>query len=208
ILCVGLNYDDHLEESGLKKPVYPEIFARYATSLIAHREPIRRPRESSALDYEAELAVVIGRKGRRIHRDRALDHVAGYSLFNDATIRDFQLRTPQWTMGKNFDATGAFGPWLVTPDAGPPGAPGVRIQGRLNARVMQESRTDLLIFSVPALIELISVAITLEPGDVIITGTPGGVGAARKPAVYMQAGDGFQSEKEGIGCLRNPIQDE
>ena len=103
ILCVGLNYDDHLEESGLKKPVYPEIFARFATSLIAHREPIRRPRESSALDYEAELAVVIGRRGRRIHRDRALDHVAGYSLFNDATIRDFQLRTPQWTMGKNFD---------------------------------------------------------------------------------------------------------
>ena len=117
ILCVGLNYDDHLEESGLKKPVYPEIFARYATSLSAHREPIRRPCESSALDYEAELAVVIGRRGRRIHRDRALDHVAGYSLFNDATIRDFQLRTPQWTMGKNFDGTGAFGPWLVTPDA-------------------------------------------------------------------------------------------
>jgi acylpyruvate hydrolase len=109
ILCVGLNYDDHLEESGLKKPAYPEIFARFATSLIAHREPIRRPRESSALDYEAELAVVIGRGGRRIHRDKALDHVAGYSLFNDASIRDFQLRTPQWTMGKNFDATGAFG---------------------------------------------------------------------------------------------------
>jgi len=106
ILCVGLNYDDHLEESGLKKPVYPEIFARFATSLIAHREPIRRPGESSALDYEAELAVVIGRGGRRIHRDKALDHVAGYSLFNDASIRDFQLRTPQWTMGKNFDATG------------------------------------------------------------------------------------------------------
>ena len=110
ILCVGLNYDDHLEESGLKKPDYPEIFARYATSLIAHREPIRRPRESSALDYEAELAVVIGRGGRRIHRDRALDHVAGYSLFNDASIRDFQLRTPQWTMGKNFDATGHSAP--------------------------------------------------------------------------------------------------
>ena len=208
ILCVGLNYDDHLEESGLKKPVYPEIFARFATSLIAHREPIRWPRESSTLDYEAELAVVIGRRGRRIHRDRALDHVAGYSIFNDATIRDFQLRTPQWTMGKNFDGTGAFGPWLVTPDAVPPGAEGLRIQGRLNGRVMQESRTDRLIFNVPVLIELISVAITLEPGDVIITGTPGGVGAARKPPVYMQPGDVFEVEIEGIGILRNPIQDE
>jgi 2-keto-4-pentenoate hydratase/2-oxohepta-3-ene-1,7-dioic acid hydratase in catechol pathway len=208
ILCVGLNYDDHLQESGLEKPIYPEIFARYATSLIAHREPIRRPRESSLLDYEAELAVVIGRRGRRIHRDRTLDYVAGYSPFNDATIRDFQLRTPQWTMGKNFDGTGAFGPWLVTPDALPPGAEGLHIQGRLNGRVMQESRTDRLIFNVPALIELISVAITLEPGDVIITGTPGGVGAARKPPVYMQPGDVFEVEIEGIGVLSNPIQDD
>jgi acylpyruvate hydrolase len=208
ILCVGLNYNDHLEESGLKKPVYPEIFARFATSLIAHREPIRRPPESSTLDYEAELAVVIGRGGRRIQPDRALDHVAGYSLFNDATIRDFQLRTPQWTMGKNFDGTGAFGPWLVTPDAVPPGAHGLRIQGRLNGRVMQDARTDQLIFSVSTLIELISVAISLEPGDVIITGTPGGVGAARKPPVYMRPGDLFEVEIEGMGVLSNPVQDE
>ena len=177
-----------------------------SSDTASHREPIRRPRESSALDYEAELAVVIGRRGRRIHRDRALDHVAGYSLFNDATIRDFQLRTPQWTMGKNFDGTGAFGPWLVTPDAVPPGAQGLRIQGRLKSRVMQESRTDRLIFSVPVLIELISVAITLEPGDVIITGTPGGVGAARKPAVYMQPGDVFEVEIEGMGVLSNSVQ--
>jgi acylpyruvate hydrolase len=208
ILCVGLNYNDHLEESGLKKPVYPEIFARFATSLIAHGDPIRRPVESSSLDYEAELAVVIGRAGRRIQRAQALDHVAGYSLFNDATIRDFQLRTPQWTMGKNFDGTGAFGPWLVTPDAVPPGASGLRIQGRLNGAVMQDSRTDLLIFSVPALIEMISVAISLEPGDVIITGTPGGVGAARKPPVYMQPGDVFEVEIEGMGVLSNPINNE
>jgi len=208
ILCVGLNYDDHLEESGLKKPAYPEIFARFATSLIAHKEPIRRPRESIALDYEAELAVVIGKPGRRIPREQALDHVAGYSLFNDATIRDFQLRTPQWTMGKNFDATGAFGPWLVTPDAVPPGAHGLRIQGRLNGQAMQDSRTDRLIFSVPALIEMISVAMSLEPGDLIITGTPGGVGAARKPPVYMQPGDVFEVEIEGIGVLSNLVQDE
>ena len=208
ILCVGLNYDDHLEESGLKKPAYPEIFARFATSLIAHQQPIRRPRESTLLDYEAELAVVIGKPGRRIPRDQALDHVAGYSLFNDATIRDFQLRTPQWTMGKNFDATGAFGPWLVTPDAVPAGAHGLRIQGRLNGQVMQDSRTDKLIFGVAALIEMISVAMSLERGDVIITGTPGGVGAARKPPVYMRSGDVFDVEIEDIGVLSNVVRDE
>jgi acylpyruvate hydrolase len=208
IVCVGLNYDDHLQESGLKKPTYPEVFARFATSLIAHREPIRRSRESTALDYEAELAVVIGKPGRRIAREEALDHVAGYSLFNDATLRDYQLRTPQWTMGKNFDATGAFGPWLVTPDAAPPGAHGLRIQGRLNGHVMQDARTDQLIFSVPALIEMISVAMSLQPGDVIITGTPGGVGAARKPPVFMRPGDVFEVEIEGIGTLCNVVQDE
>jgi 2-keto-4-pentenoate hydratase/2-oxohepta-3-ene-1,7-dioic acid hydratase in catechol pathway len=207
ILCVGLNYDDHLQESGLKKPTYPEIFGRFATSLIAHREAIRRPPESSALDYEAELAVVIGKRGRRISQEVALDHVAGYSMFNDATIRDFQLRTPQWTMGKNFDGTGSFGPWLVTPDAVPPGARGLRIQGRLNGRVMQDANTDRLIFSVPALIELISVAMTLERGDVIITGTPGGVGAARKPPVFMRPGDVFEVEIEHLGVLSNPVHD-
>jgi acylpyruvate hydrolase len=208
ILCVGLNYDDHLKESGLKKPSYPEIFARFATSLIAHHETIRRPRESVALDYEAELAVVIGKPGRRIAQERALDHVAGYSLFNDATVRDFQLRTPQWTMGKNFDGTGSFGPWLVTPDAVPPGASGLRIQGRLNGRVMQDARTDQLIFNVQALIALISVAMSLERGDLIITGTPGGVGAAHKPPVYLQAGDVFEVEIDKLGVLTNSVQDD
>jgi 2-keto-4-pentenoate hydratase/2-oxohepta-3-ene-1,7-dioic acid hydratase in catechol pathway len=151
---------------------------------------------------------VIGKPGRRIPRDQVLDHVAGYSLFNDATIRDFQLRTPQWTLGKNFDATGAFGPWLVTPDAVPPGASGLRIQGRLNGQAMQDTRTDRLIFSVAALIEMISVAMSLQAGDVIITGTPGGVGAARKPPVYMRPGDVFEVEIEGIGVLSNVVQDE
>jgi 2-keto-4-pentenoate hydratase/2-oxohepta-3-ene-1,7-dioic acid hydratase in catechol pathway len=208
ILCVGLNYDDHLEESGLKKPAYPEIFTRLATSLIAHQEPIRRPRESTLLDYEAELAVVLGKAGRRIPREKALDHVAGYSMFNDATIRDFQLRTPQWTMGKNFDGTGSFGPWLVTPESLPPGARGLRIQGRLNGHVLQDARTDKLIFGVAELIEAISIAITLEPGDVIITGTPGGVGAARMPPVFMKQGDIFEVEIEGLGVLTNPVQDD
>jgi 2-keto-4-pentenoate hydratase/2-oxohepta-3-ene-1,7-dioic acid hydratase in catechol pathway len=208
IICVGLNYDDHLKESGLEKPVYPEIFARFATSLIAQGEPIRLPPESNALDFEAELAVVIGRGGRRISRDKALDHVAGYSLFNDATIRDFQVRTPQWTMGKNFDGTGAFGPWLVTADAVPPGARGLRIQGRLNGQVMQDASTDLLIFDVPTLIELISVAINFEPGDVIITGTPGGIGATRKPPIFMKQGDVFEVEIESMGVLSNPVQHE
>jgi acylpyruvate hydrolase len=207
ILCVGLNYDDHLQESGLKKPEYPEIFARFASSLIAHQDPIRLPRESTALDYEAELAVVIGKPGRRIAKAQALDHVAGYSVFNDATLRDFQLRTPQWTMGKNFDGTGSFGPWLVTPDAVPAGASGLRIRGRLNGRLMQDSRTDRLIFDVPSLIATISVAMTLGRGDVIITGTPGGVGAARKPPVYMKAGDIFEVEIEKIGVLTNPVQE-
>jgi acylpyruvate hydrolase len=208
ILCVGLNYDDHLAESGLQKPEYPEIFARFATSLIAHQEPIRRPRESAALDYEAELAVVIGKPGRRISPEHALDHVVGYSLFNDATVRDFQLRTPQWTMGKNFDGTGSFGPWLVTPDAVPPGARDLRIQGRLNGRLMQDASTDQLIFSVASLIEMISVAISLERGDVIITGTPGGVGVARIPPVFMKPGDIFEVEIEKIGALTNPVQDD
>src|ERR1700723_290891 len=205
ILCVGLNYDDHLQESGLKRPEYPEIFARFASSLIAHNDPIRRPRESAALDYEADLAVVIGKPGRRIPQAQALDHVVGYSLFNDASVRDFQLRTPQWTMGKNFDGTGAFGPWLVTPDAVPPGAKGLRIQGRLNGRLRQLANSPPLIFSVPELIEMISVAMSLERGDVIITGTPGGVGAARTPPVFMQPGDIFEVDIEGLGVLTNPV---
>jgi hypothetical protein len=154
-----------------------------------------------AAEFSAEIIELEAKLLAHPHRDRALDHVAGYSLFNDATIRDFQLRTPQWTMGKNFDATGAIGPWLVTPDAVPPGAQGLRIQGRLNGRVMQESRTDLLIFSVPVLIEMISVAISLEPGDVIITGTPGGVGAVRKPPVFMQPGDVFEVEIKRVDIL-------
>jgi acylpyruvate hydrolase len=208
ILCVGLNYDDHLNEAGLKRPEYPEIFARFATSLIGHRSAIARPPESDKLDYEAELAVVIGLGGRRIAQDAALDHIAGYSIFNDATLRDYQFRTPQWTVGKNFDRTGAFGPWLVTPDALPLGAKGLRIQGRLNGQTVQDSNTKFLIFDVATLIATLSTTMTLEPGDVIITGTPGGVGASRNPKLFMQSGDVFEAEIEHIGTLSNPVADE
>jgi acylpyruvate hydrolase len=208
ILCVGLNYEDHLNEVGLKRPEYPEIFARFATSLIGHGAVISRPPESNKLDYEAELAVVIGLGGRRIAKDAALDHIAGYSIFNDATLRDYQIRTPQWTVGKNFDRTGAFGPWLVTPDALPRGAEGLRIQGRLNGQTVQDSNTSFLIFNVATLIALLSTTMTLEPGDVIITGTPGGVGVSRNPKLFMKPGDVFEAEIEQIGTLSNPVADE
>jgi acylpyruvate hydrolase len=208
ILCVGLNYEDHVNEAGLKKPDYPEIFARFATSLIGHGAAIVRPPESDKLDYEAELAVVIGLGGRRIMKEAALDHIAGYSIFNDATLRDYQMRTPQWTVGKNFDRTGAFGPWLVTPDALPLGAEGLHIRGRLNGRTVQDSNTSFLIFNVATLIALLSDTMTLEPGDVIITGTPGGIGASRNPPLYMRPGDIFEVEIERIGTLSNPIADE
>jgi acylpyruvate hydrolase len=208
IICVGLNYRDHAAESGMKLPEYPTLFARFTSSLIAHEAPIIRPSESERLDYEGELVAVIGRTGRRIAKADALDHIAGYSIFNDGSIRDFQLRTPQWTMGKNFDRTGAFGPVLVTPDELPPGACGLKIETRLNGQVMQRASTDDLIFDVATLVSLISVGITLEPCDLIVTGTPSGVGAVRNPPVFMRAGDVCEVEIERIGVLRNKIVDE
>jgi 2-keto-4-pentenoate hydratase/2-oxohepta-3-ene-1,7-dioic acid hydratase in catechol pathway len=208
IICVGLNYRDHAGESGMQVPDYPTLFARFASSLIPHGAPIVRPPESDRLDYEGELVAVIGKGGRRIAKAEALDHVAGYSIFNDASIRDFQLRTPQWTMGKNFDATGAFGPVFVTADALPAGARGLSIETRLNGSVMQRASTDDLIFDVATLVALISVGITLAAGDIIVTGTPSGVGAARKPPVFMTSGDVCEVEVEQIGLLRNRIVDE
>jgi 2-keto-4-pentenoate hydratase/2-oxohepta-3-ene-1,7-dioic acid hydratase in catechol pathway len=208
IICVGLNYRDHAGESGMKVPDYPVLFARFASSLIPHASPILRPMESQSLDYEGELVALIGKGGRRISSADALDHVAGYSIFNDASVRDFQLRTPQWTMGKNFDATGAFGPVFVTADALPPGARGLKIETRLNGQVMQSASTNDLIFDVASLVSMISVGITLEPGDLIVTGTPSGVGAARKPPLFMKAGDICEVEVEGIGILRNAVADD
>jgi 2-keto-4-pentenoate hydratase/2-oxohepta-3-ene-1,7-dioic acid hydratase in catechol pathway len=208
IICVGLNYADHTEESGYKQPDHPTLFARFNSSLIAAGVPIVRPFISEALDFEGELVAVIGRGGRHIEKRDALDHVVGYSIFNDGSIRDFQHRTPQWTLGKNFDGTGAFGPLFVTADELPAGAAGLRIETRLNGQVVQSSNTDKLIFDIATLVSTISEAVTLEPGDLIVTGTPSGIGHARTPKLYMQAGDVVEVEIEGIGILTNPIIDE
>jgi acylpyruvate hydrolase len=208
ILCVGLNYTEHSRESGFEPPSYPTIFARFASSLIGHGAPIIRPRVSDQLDYEGELVAVIGRGGRNIAAADALRHVAGYSIFNDASVRDYQLKTPQWTVGKNFDATGAFGPLFVTADALPPGCRGLCLQTRLNGQVVQNASIDDLIFDVATLVSLLSEAMTLVPGDIIVTGTPSGVGLARTPPLWMRPGDVCEVEVESIGVLRNPIADE
>jgi acylpyruvate hydrolase len=208
IVCVGLNYAEHAKEGGNARPEYPSFFMRGATSLIAHEAALIRPPMSDKLDFEAELAVVIGQRVHRATVDNALDAVAGYACFNDGTLRDYQRKTAQWTIGKNFDGTGAFGPWLVTPDELPAGARGLSIVSRLNGKVMQSSTTADMLWSVAELIAIISECMTLEPGDVIATGTPSGVGYARTPPVFMRDGDVIEIEIEGIGCLRNPVRDE
>ena len=208
-ICLGLNYYDHAKEGGREKPDYPWFFFRGESSLIAHGDPGVRPRVSTMFDYEAEMALVIGtRVPRHVDAERAVDHVFGYSCFNDMSVRDYQKRTPQWTIGKNFDGTGAFGPHLVSADALPHAARGLAIEGRLNGEVMQTANTDDMIFGVAETIVLLSQVLTLEPGDVIVMGTPAGVGQARKPPVWMKAGDVYEVEIEGIGTLSNPIRDE
>ena len=205
ILCVGLNYAEHAAESAMKAPDFPTVFARFNTGLVAHNAPLVRPAVSDKFDYEGEMVAVIGKAGRNISEAGALDHVAGYSIFNDGSIRDFQSRTPQWTIGKNFDGTGGFGPVFATADELPAGGAGLHIETRLNGAVMQSANTDDLIFDVRKLISLISIAMTLEPGDIIVTGTPSGVGAARKPPVFMKPGDVCEIEIEKLGILRNPV---
>ena len=208
IICLGLNYFDHAKEGGRDKPDYPWFFLRGATSLIAHGEAGIRPRVSERFDYEAELAVVIGRRARHLNQADALGCVFGYSCFNDMSVRDYQKKTPQWTIGKNFDGTGAFGPALVTADALQPGAIGLRIQSRLNGQLMQDANTTDMIWGVAETIALLTECMTLEPGDVIIMGTPAGVGQARTPPVWMKHGDTVEIEIENIGTLVNPICDE
>ena len=208
VICIGLNYRDHSAESGFKQPDYPTIFTRFNSSLIGHGAPIVRPTVSTHLDYEGELVAVIGRGGRHISHAKALDHVAGYSIFNDASIRDYQFKSPQWTVGKNFDDTGAFGPVFVTADELPAGAKGLKLQTRLNGQVVQEASTSDMVFDIATLISTISVAITFKAGDVIVSGTPSGVGQSRKPQLFMKAGDVCEVEIEKIGILSNPIVDE
>jgi acylpyruvate hydrolase len=208
IVCVGMNYWDHARENKLETPAHPTFFARYASSLIGHEQPIIRPIVSEQLDYEGELAVIIGKPGRHIATERALEHVAGYAVFNDASVRDYQMRGQQWTLGKNFDGTGPFGPDFVTADEVPPGGKGLRLTTRLNGATVQSSTTNELIFDVPTLISRLSEALTLETGDVIVTGTPGGIGFFRTPKLFMKHGDVCEIEIEGIGTLRNRIQDE
>ncbi len=208
ILCVGLNYTDHAEETGAKIPTIPIFFIRFPTSIVGHEAPLVMPKASDNFDFEAELMVVIGHEGRHIPKERALDHVAGYSCFNDGSLRDFQKRTVQWTMGKNFDNSGSFGPEIVTADDLPPGASGLRIGTRINGEVVQDGRTDDMIFDVATLVEAASEVMTLEPGTVIATGTPAGVGLGRKPPLWMKVGDVVEVEIEGIGTLRNTVERE
>ncbi len=208
ILCVGLNYRDHSNESNYQQPDYPTMFARYSTSLVPHGQPIVRPRVSQSLDYEGELVAVIGRAGRHISRENALKHVLGYSIFNDGSVRDYQFKAPQWTMGKNFDRTGAFGPYFVPAEELPPGAAGLKLRTRLNGAEVQSASTGEMVFDVSALVAIISEVMTLTPGDIIVTGTPAGIGAARTPPLFMQPGDICEVEIEGLGILRNAIEDE
>lgn len=207
VLCIGLNYESHRKETGRDKTEFPAVFTRFADTQLGHKAPILLPRVSSSLDYEGELAVIIGRGGRYIDRADAMSHVAGYSCYNDATLRDFQRHTIQFTAGKNFPATGPFGPYLVTADE-VPDVHNLAIKTRLNGKVMQDANTSMFIFDIPALIEYLSSFTPLSPGDVIATGTPGGVGFKRDPQVFMKPGDVVEVEIEKIGVLRNPVERE
>ncbi len=208
ILCVGLNYADHAAEGSFEVPDYPALFTRFATTLVGHNQPLIRPKASPQFDYEGEMVAVIGKSGRHIPKAKSFDHVAGYSVFNDASVRDFQFKSPQWIPGKNFDGTGGFGPVFVTADELPAGGGGLTIETRLNGDTVQSANTNDLIFPVADLIAIISEVMTLQPGDVLVTGTPSGVGFARKPPLFMKDGDLCEVEIKGIGKLSNPVKDE
>lgn len=208
IICIGRNYAAHAAEGGAETPTFPEVFFRGATSLIPHRGVIIRPQCSETLDFEGEFALVVGTSCRHATENNALDYIAGYTLFNDATIREYQRFSSQWTVGKNFDDTGAFGPELVTTDELPAGMAGLSLTTKLNGELMQDGQIDNLVFPVRTLIAILSECMTLEPGDVVVTGTPAGVGYARKPPVWMKHGDTVDIEVEGLGKLTNIVQDE
>ena len=207
IICVGLNYLTHILEGGREVPKHPTIFTRFANSQIGHKQSIVRPNASETLDFEGELAVVIGTRARNVSESDAMAHVAGYSCYNDGSVREWQRHTTQFTPGKNFPSTGGFGPYLVTPDeAGDIGH--ASLVCRLNGEEMQRATLDDLVFGIPALIAYCSGFTILEPGDVIITGTTGGVGAYRKPPVWMKPGDVVEVEVSGVGCLINSVAQE
>lgn len=207
ILCIGLNYETHRKETGRTEVENPTVFGRFANSQTGHLTNIIRPRVSTDLDFEGELAIVIGKPGRYIPRSEAFQHIAGYACYNEGSVRDFQRHTHQFTPGKNFPATGAFGPWLVTPDEIDDLGP-LRLQTRLNGEVVQDATISQMIFDIPRQIEYCSSFTRLEPGDVIATGTPGGVGSRRTPPLWMKAGDVVEVEIDKIGLLRNGIADE
>ena len=210
IVCLGLNYLDHVKEGPQRDniPKFPTIFMRALTSLVPHGQPIVRPKVSETLDYEAELILVVGKRAKHLTNANAASCIAGYSCGNEGSVREYQRNTTQWDMGKNFDRTGGFGPWLVTADELPEAAKGLKIESRLNGKVMQSDNTDNMMFPVIEMLVYITRGMTLEPGDVVFTGTPSGVGHARKPPVWMKDGDIVEVEIQGIGILRNPVADE
>ncbi|VTU30623.1 Ureidoglycolate lyase [Variovorax sp. SRS16] len=206
IFCIGVNYADHLEETRIRKADHPTVFLRYAESQVGHGQPMLLPRESSQFDFEGEVALIIGKGGRRIAAGDAWAHVAGYSCYNDGSMRDWQFHTTQWGPGKNFAASGAFGPWMTTADELDPATNPLTLTTRLNGTVVQHSDTSLLIFRIPELIAYCSTILPLAAGDVIVTGTPGGVGMARNPPRFLQAGDEIEVEVSGVGTLRNTVE--
>lgn len=206
VLCVGLNYKSHVTEMKRNDSAYPAIFTRFADSLTAHNAPLPKPAATQRFDFEAELAVIIGKAGRNISQDQSWDHIAGFACFNDGTARDWQRHTHQWTPGKNFPATGPLGPFMATRQA-IPDVNVLTLQSRLNGQVMQHASLADLIFTLPVIIEYLSGFTELSPGDVIATGTPGGVGDKREPPVYMKAGDVIEIEITGLGILRNVVTD-
>ena len=205
VVCLGLNYKDHSAESGFQQPTYPALFNRFPSSLVAHKAPLILPKVSTMLDYEGELVAVIGKPGRHISKENALDHIVGYSIFNDGSIRDYQFKTAQWSIGKNFDGTGGFGPTFVTADALPPGAAGLKLQTRLDGEVMQQASTTDMVFDVATTVAMLSECFVLQTGDVLVMGTPAGIGFARSPKVFMTAGQVCEVEIEGLGVLSNPV---
>ena len=204
ILCIGINYRLHIEETGHSLPDHPAVFLKLPDALVGHEEPIRRPQASTHFDYEGELALVIGKSGRKIAPKDAMDHVFGWSCFNDGSIRDFQKHSV--TAGKNFTATGGFGPWIVPRDEAPP-PEDMTLETRVNGNAVQRSGVDMLIFDVPAIIAYLSTFTTLEVGDVIATGTPSGVGARRDPPLWLKPGDRVEVEISGVGRLANPVEE-